>query len=127
MRRQLQNAKRRAILPGMSDEQKNQGDVGEAHTDELQVISGETRVEQLPNQPPPTEVRIGGQPGVRVTQQGLITRKRVAGGDAFEDHRQVPITVLASVRELVGPGEIDLKLTAAERLTLVYEQLAPWL
>lgn len=88
-----------------------------------------------PLEPPPASVlehhRIGGNPGVRVTQQGLTQHVRVTGNtDAgVADHRPVPLAVLAQVKELLeAHGPLSLETApAAETLRAVRDLLAPWL
>lgn len=101
------------------------GDVGEADTD-VSIVSGETSVRVLSAADEPAQVRIGGQPGVRVQHSGNVVHKRVTGLEASADHRQVPVAVLAEVRALTDATD-GKPLTAAERLTQVYELLSPWL
>lgn len=89
-------------------------------------------VEVIPEQVVPEQVRIGGNPGVRVTQHGLTQHVRITGNtDAgVADHRPVPIDVLAQVRVLLfdshGPLDLD-DAPAAATLRVVRELLGPWL
>jgi hypothetical protein len=73
--------------------------------------------------------RIGGNPGVRVTQHGLTQHVRVTGNTGVADHRAVPIAVLAQVQELLeAHGPLSLETApAAETLRAVRDLLAPWL
>jgi hypothetical protein len=82
-------------------------------------------------EPEVLQVRLGGNPGVRVrADAALIQHVRVTGQDA-SDHRAVPRAVLSEVAELLEQGirasGAEETLTALERLHAVRELLAPWL
>jgi hypothetical protein len=74
----------------------------------------------------PIQVRVSGQPGVRVTQVGELQVKRVTGLQE-SDAKQVPLAVLAEVRALLDVVGEQPALTAAERLLAVRDLLTPWL
>lgn len=71
-------------------------------------------------------VRVGGQPGVRVTAGGEVQHKRVksAAVDMQNDMRQIPIPVLAEVRAILD-GETEL--SPGEARAAVRDLLRPWL
>ena len=96
----------------MSDEQQN---TSEPEQSEPQVTQQTGEVLQ---------VRLGGQAGVRVQQQGGVAHHKVSAQGAVPDCRQVPVEVLADVRELLDGKQ---QLTAAETLPLVRDLLSPWL
>jgi hypothetical protein len=112
----------------MSDpENTPSADVGVEDTADLTAaLSGEPRVEVLPDAPM-QNVRIGGSPGVRVQHVGtsVTQTKRVTGGETLPDHRQVPCAVLAEVNQMLR--DQTLPLTAAVRLDNIAELLQPWL
>jgi hypothetical protein len=71
------------------------------------------------------QVRLGGQPGVRVRHAGEVTRTRATSQSATPDCRAVPLAVLAEVKELLF--DKHAQLTAAEATNAIRDLLAPWL
>jgi hypothetical protein len=71
------------------------------------------------------QVRLGGQPGVRVRHAGEVTRTRATSQSATPDCRAVPLAVLAEVKVLLFDKHVQL--TAAEATNAIRDLLAPWL
>jgi hypothetical protein len=106
----------------MSDDQEQQP------TEEQQQPAA--LAEQQPAQSAPLQevqhVRLGGQAGVRVTQQlGMPSATRPSGvRDPAPDCKLVPLEVLAAARELLDGRP---QLPAADCVQAVRDLLAPWL
>lgn len=96
----------------------------ETTDEELPAALGGTVLEQLA-QAEVQQVRLGGQPGVRVRHAGEVTRTRATSQSATPDCRAVPLAVLAEVKVLLFHK--DAQLTAAEATNAVRDLLAPWL
>lgn len=107
----------------MTDEQNPVADVPA----ELPTVLEEPTPVGTPLSDGPVHVRVGGRAGVQVQQGGAQVVKRVTGNPET-DTRQVPVPVLAAVRELLEVhGGDSPPLTASERLLAVRDLLTPWL
>lgn len=88
-----------------------------------------TTLEPVP-EVPPQQVRLGGQAGVRVSHQGGMQTTRVSASQGgVPDCKQVPVAVLAEVRDVLDSqiANHGAPLTAAEAFAAVRDLLAPWL
>lgn len=88
-----------------------------------------TTLELVP-EAPPQQVRLGGQAGVRVSHQGGMQTTRVSASQGgVPDCKQVPVAVLAEVRDVLDSQlrQDQAPLTAAEAFSAVRDLLAPWL